>query len=468
MKNGTIENIFSYYLGNKKFRTEIEKAEKEFFGLNNEVVFISAEEQAKGFFMEWLVFDFKLANGRNLLEDYYYLNPDKRPLYKMQVYKDLQNNIYGLLEVQKVDLGIGLELIVLHTGKKYYVREYSATFDLQKGNIFFGRVARVGDCYELAGANSFKFDIYLDRSIKKHFIDKTSRYSPKDVLEFLRQDKESKDVLKDTADFSLDEAIVEVDNVIKETGIDNMVSSRLIQKWLLKINFKNPGAVIAILYNLTEDKLSSSQANRLINSVQQLINHSPQKTLRGKSPSELRKDSEFCSQGFDVAIIGEEWPEMLNRAANLFKAGDIFKAFNEYNKVFVNLLKEKNTNRYIFSVYANLAVCYLYFGEEFMARKLLNTSLDLNNNYEFAKNLINKLDSNNQANHLAESIKFILKQKRTKKIQKFKEQAKDYSDIELCRAYYDFSAEEYMFDWNYSPAKRYYDFLKKLEINFTM
>lgn len=468
MKTGTIENIFSYYLGNKKFRAEIERAEREFFGLNNEAVFLSAEAQAKEFFMEWLVFDFKLASGRSLLEDYYYLNPYKQPLYEMQVYRYLQNNVYGLLEVEKVDLGAGLELLILNTGKKYYVREYSATFDLQKGNIFFGRVAFVGDHYELAGANSFKFNVYLDSSIKKRFIDKTAHYTPKDALEFLKENEGRKDIKKDIIDFSLDEIIKEADNDIREAGIGNMVNSRLIQKWLLKINFKNPGAIMAILYNLTEDKLSSSQANRLLSSVQKLINHSPQKALHGKSPSELRKDSDFGSQGFTMSIVGGEWPEMINRAANFFKDREILKAFNEYNKVFSNLLKEKITNRYIFSIYANLAVCYLYFGEEFMARKLLNTSLEINSNYEFAKNLINKLDNHDQAHYLAESIKFILKQKKSKKIQEFKAQSKDYSDVELCKAYYDFSAEDYLFTWNYSPAKRYYDFLKKLEIDFTM
>ncbi len=468
MKNGTIENIISYYLENKKFSLEIERAEKEFFGLNNEAVLLSVEEKTREFFMEWLVFDFKLANGYSLLQDYYYLNPHKRPLYEMQVYKDLQNNIYGLLEVQKINLGVGIELVVLHTGEKYYVQEHLATFDCQKGDVFFGRVAFVGGHYELVGANSFKLNVFLDGSMKKHFINKNSRYSPKDASEFLTSNNNYDNIIEDATDFSLDEIAKEADDAIKELGIGEMVNAQLIQKWLLKISFKNPGVIMSILFNLTENEPSSNNSNRLLDSVQKLINHSPQKALRGKSPNELKRGVEFGSKGFRLSIIGKEWPEMLDQATQLLKEGEILKAFNEYNKVLSILLKEKNTSRYIFSVYANLAVCHLYFGEEFMARKLLNTSLEIKNNYEFAKNLINKLDSYEQVSHLAESIRFILKRRKTKKIKDFKKLSKDYSDIELCKAYYDFSSEDNIVEWSYSPAKKYYDFLKKLEIDFTL
>lgn len=466
MKNGTIENIFAYYLGSKKFRAEIKRAEREFFGLQEGSILLGSEEKANEFFMEWLIFDFKLANGRSLLEDYYYLNPYKLPLYKLQIYKDLQNNIYGLLEVQRVDQGMGLELLILHTGKKYYVREYSATFDLRKGNIFFGRVAGVGDHYELVGADSFKFDVHLDAAARKCFISKTARYSPKDAVKFLKEN-EDKYFPKDAADFSLAETIEEVDNIIKEVGIDEMVSARLIQKWLLKINFKNPGAVATILYNLTESECPSDQDNRLLNAVMRLINHSPQKALRGKAPSELREEAAFGSKGFSLSVIGKNWLQMINFAHDFFKEGEILKAFNEYNKAFASLLKEKITCRYIFSVYANLAVCYLYFGEEFMARKLLDTAIEINGNYKFAKDLIDKLDNHSQDHHLAESIRSILKYGRTKRVKQFKEQSKNYSDIELRKAYYDFSVDDYIFNWLYSPAKRYYDFLKKLEIDFS-
>ena len=135
MQPGTIEKIISYYLENKKFQEEIERAKKEFFDSPKDGIVISVNEKYEPYFMEWLIFDFRLKNGKSLVEDYYDRNPRKRPLYEMQVYRDLQDNAYGMAEVQKVYPGEGLDLLMLHTGQKYHVHEHSATFDLKKNTL---------------------------------------------------------------------------------------------------------------------------------------------------------------------------------------------------------------------------------------------------------------------------------------------------------------------------------------------
>lgn len=58
--------------------------------------------------MEWLLFDFTFKNGKSLVEDYYDRNPKNKPLYEMQVYRELQTNVYGMIEVQKVYPGEAL------------------------------------------------------------------------------------------------------------------------------------------------------------------------------------------------------------------------------------------------------------------------------------------------------------------------------------------------------------------------
>ncbi|MFH1030691.1 MAG: hypothetical protein V1770_05540 [bacterium] len=153
-------------------------------------------------------------------------------------------------------------------------------------------------------------------------------------------------------------------------------------------------------------------------------------------------------------------------ATEYLKDFKVLKALDYYEKAFKILLKEKTTGRHIFSVFANMGVCHLYFGAEFTARKLFGISLELNRNYEFGKKVLAEMDSDTGTEQLAETIRFALERARTKKLKDFWKKAKNYSDADLRRAYYDISLSDHENEWENYPAKKYYDFLKKLEIDF--
>ena len=72
----------------------------------------------------------------------------------MHIYRQLAENVYTLFEVESVDLGRGLALKDVLNKKRYYVNEISATYGLKIGDLFFNRVAMVGDKYELVGSDS--------------------------------------------------------------------------------------------------------------------------------------------------------------------------------------------------------------------------------------------------------------------------------------------------------------------------
>lgn len=272
---------------------------------------------------------------------------------------------------------------------------------------------------------------------------------------------------------SKDDAIkVEFNDLLEELGIGGMVSAELVQKWLAaEIDFK-PACmpIVNILIGLAEYRPEKSQMDRLLILVSALVNLSPQKSLKGKSPQEMvdNKKHKFGSKGFGTFIgrIGGEWPEYANKATGYLKDFKVPKALDYYEKTFKILLKEKTTGRHIFSVFANMGVCYLYFGTEFTARKLLEISLELNRNYEFGKKILAEMDSDNGTEQLAETIRFALERARTKELKDFWEKAKKYSDADLRRAYYDISLSDHEAEWENYPARKYYDFLKKLEINF--
>jgi hypothetical protein len=469
MQQGTIEKIISYYLESEKFQNEIERAKKEFFNSSKDGIIISIDEKYEPYFMEWLIFDFRLQNGKSLVEDYYHRNPRKRPLYEMQVYRDLLDNVYGMAEVQKVCLDEGLDLLMLHTGKKYFVHEHSATFQLKKGNLIFIRIAKINGQYELASADSFVIPIHLDSQSKKHLINKDKKFTPKDVIGYLSND-DRKSMSMETEKIDINEIKIDFNNMLNDLGISGMVSADLVQKWLVNIDFKGrESSLVDILVGLTENWPKEKQLNRLIKLSADLANYSPQKVLNGKTPQEMAKENEFGSKGFKSSIrrIGGEWPKYANKATGYLKDYEVPKALNYFEKTFKTLLKEKTTGRYIFSVFANTGVCYLNFGIEFMARKLFEISLELNRNYEFGQKMLSDMDSERGTKQLASSIRFALERDRSKELKSFRKVAKNYSDKELRRVYYEFFLSGNKIEWESHPAKKYYDFLKQLEIDFS-
>ncbi|MEA1962903.1 MAG: hypothetical protein U9M94_01540 [Patescibacteria group bacterium] len=456
---------------NDKFREEIECAKKEFFDSPEDGIIISIDEKYEPYFIEWLVFDFRLKNGESLLEDYYDRNPRKRPLYEMQIYRDLQDNVYGMVEVQKVYPGEGLDLLMLHTGGKYHVREHSATHQLKKNNVIYSRIAKIGDHFELVGADSFILPVRMDSQTKKYFINKKKKFTPKDAVDFFKKDKGVEEPpLPETAD--IENIKIDFDKLLDDLDIKGMISAGLVQKWLANINFNRTGApLVDILVGLVEHCPDESQMNRMLDLTSALANHSPQKALKGKSPQEMFEDNKhmFGSKGFDTSVrrIGGEWPDYANKAASYLKDAKVLKALDYFEKTFKTLLKEKTTGRYIFSVFANTGICYLHFGCEFIALKLLSISLELNQDYEFGKNMLAKLDRGEGTEQLATTIRFTLKRARVKELKEFWKKAKNYSDAELRQAYYEISLADCEAEWEDSPAKKYYDFLQKLEIDFS-
>ncbi|MBI2023616.1 hypothetical protein HYT01_03585 [Candidatus Giovannonibacteria bacterium] len=142
-----------YYFGNSKYSREVIRAGIIFF---NDIPPDKATDQEQAFFNEWFVFDFILSNGKTPLQDFYDRNPYNYNFARLQIYKNLQKNEYGLYEVSDIEKGKSMALKNLRSGKSYKVREYSASFQLNTGELFFSRVADLGDHFELVGADSFK------------------------------------------------------------------------------------------------------------------------------------------------------------------------------------------------------------------------------------------------------------------------------------------------------------------------
>jgi len=289
MEPGAIKKIFTYYYNYPAYQGEMEKAFRDFFNIGENAAIFAVNGEAEPYFNEWLIFDFKLASGKTLLEDFYERNPYNLSLIDRQIYKDLMANEYGAFEVLKVDQGQGLELLSLRTAKKYYVHEFSATFQLKPGMVFFNRAAKVGDHYELVGSDSISFDVRLDQGAKNYLLKCQDKITPRDAFR-LAAEPAKKPNLK-IEELNAGQIKKELNLILLKINLDNYVSADRIEKWISRLDYEKKEipaqTAIAMLIGLLPDHKNKQDINRLIELISQLANFTPQKALNGKSPKEL-------------------------------------------------------------------------------------------------------------------------------------------------------------------------------------
>ncbi|MFW6135080.1 MAG: hypothetical protein ACOC5R_05840 [Elusimicrobiota bacterium] len=186
MKKDTVKKILDYYFCNRKYDRDIRKALRLFFSKeditpeNN----LDVNEFDEGSFNEWFIYDYRLEKGDLVIEDFCSRNPLGLDKKKLKVYKELCKNIYGIWKVNRVIKGLGMELINKKSGNKYNVKEYKGSFSIKKGDYLFGRVAKLGDHYELVGANPQVVPKEYANDKFKMFIKETDRLNLKTVRDY--------------------------------------------------------------------------------------------------------------------------------------------------------------------------------------------------------------------------------------------------------------------------------------------
>jgi len=187
LPRGSITKIFEYYFTAPQFSNEVLRASQEFFNrpdLGGGSSPNIDNKKSEGFFNEWFLYDFIMANGHTPLEDFINTNPLNLKELELKPYRDLLDNRFGIFEVLEVELGHSLTIKDLQTKEKWLVLENRGTHDLEKGRIFFGRVGRVGDHYELVGADSFSLQDVND-AIKRSFRRAKFKITPKEANDIL-------------------------------------------------------------------------------------------------------------------------------------------------------------------------------------------------------------------------------------------------------------------------------------------
>lgn len=181
MKKGTISEVRDYYL--EKDKNILLDASKEFYGMpsGNKNTIFTTIQSVGNLFYEWLFYDYKLNNNKTMLEDFYKTNPFHLSSQELSVYKDLQDNEYGLYKVLQLKFGEGLSLENIISHKKYFVEEFSGTLGVNTGDLITGRIGKVDDHYELVGSDPFVLPFSFGELFLKLMKTTKEKFDPKFV-----------------------------------------------------------------------------------------------------------------------------------------------------------------------------------------------------------------------------------------------------------------------------------------------
>lgn len=284
LKKGTIKNVVTYYLD--RDNDILLDALRQFFdrpklGRGSKLEITHEEE---GLFNEWLFFEYKLKTGKTILEDYYESNPQNLSKKDLSVYKDLQDNHYGMYRVERVIIAQGISLIDLQTNKKYYVRELSGSLGVEKGYIIFARVGKVGNHLELVGCNAATISVAINDQFLKEFNKSTDKLSPKHTRQFYS---------------------IEKDRRVKSSGNKIIPGQKEIEKSIIDLLKQTKSAfglqdVKDAIYHEEDsddmmkvvamfDRGRPDELDNILELVTDAWNYFPHKSLNGKSPMEMRE-----------------------------------------------------------------------------------------------------------------------------------------------------------------------------------
>lgn len=437
---GLVGDIIEYHAIRKEYEDALHMASHEF--LDSEECWKEMTEGDLIAFNEWLVFDFVLPNGKNLIENYLEKNVDKMINKKVDACRDMLDNTYSLFKVLDVTKGIDLKLYDVIFDKEYSVLEKKGSTQLHKEDAIFCRVGKVGDYWEIMSGKVHIFPFVINKEMLHMFRDIKEPINMKYLYSHLIKEKyEGGGVRHIEKKEAPKEAVKRMERFLAKHGLDSFMAVLLIQQWIYAFGtkdavFKDSNQLTAVLYGLMNTD-SKKDVEEMMEVVTALCNSSPMEKLNGLSPNEKRVTQEGAPK-FTISrtpLFTEGFEYFVN-AMPVMGRGEYKKAEKMQCKGFEKVLKD----RYVFSdpyrMFCNLAVCCFAQNLIVEGEKFLEIALELNPNYGFATKIAHK-----HGEYMEDWT-----EKEQKQLEKMRKDLRGYIAKH--------------------PAIKYYEFLKKTGINF--
>jgi uncharacterized protein YecA (UPF0149 family) len=402
----SLRQIHDFFTDKSEYRDELGQAILYFFKLDkiDDIADLELTQIQEGIFNEWLLYDFKLSNGNNLIMEYREINERQIEPSLLRIYDNIiDTQHFGLFEVVSVFLDEGLTMRDLKSGKTYEIKEKSATHDLQVGNLFFNRIAMINDHWELIGADNVVIPAkQLTENFREIFLNDPRKISTMDAYAFANSNQGERDLKTKEIDPKL--ARFRLTELLAENGLDKLVSVEQIINWCYKATEPSAGTEItSLIFGLGTDKINRASVNKLIRTINDVYNSSPQKNLGDKSPQEktLENPAQAPELILDInALGGEKCWDLHKKVQQQMRNGKYVAALSTWQEVFGSLKKEFAVTPEIYRLFANKAVCHFACGEDNEGKKMLDLALTLNPNYDFAQMQLKNIGTENWNNEM--------------------------------------------------------------------
>lgn len=409
MKKGIIPRVIAAYK-NDSYRWEIHRAMMDFFdGADKSEIAQMMDDQpdVEGWFNEWLIYDFRLENGRTILEDFIERNPLELPDEELDVYRSLLQSEPGLYEVLDVKKKKGLRLRSISTGHEYEVSEKQGTIGVKPGRLIYGRVGKIDDHYELVGSNGIYLDMQLGEGLRQRFLENSEAINSKTIYQFMCErlpdefcgsEKNILDEFRAKRDIEPVVACERLDKVLKQYHLDQFVDTKTVQSWMQRSNTsKSDFSFLTMLLGLLDfDKVSQEDVSEIINVVVDVYTITPQDALGGiaslqKGEQNKNKPPEIITD--QIPLHSHEWIEKAAQAHRLMQTRKFTEASDRFQDAFRILMKDRTTSHDIYRLFANAGLAHMLNGERELGEKMIEISLELNPNYDFGIQMKNDLES---------------------------------------------------------------------------
>lgn len=384
----SIATIIQYYTSNPDFESELDQALRTFFNVAsiNDIP-VPIEPMEEGLMNEWLVFDYHLSDGNTPLQHFIEHNPLQLTQSELKLYRELaKTQVYGIYEIQQIELGQALVMRDIYTNIIYRVHEQQATYQAEVGVLYPTRLTCVSGTWYIIGADSVVIPLHLSTSTRQYFLESKLKQTitPKDVYTWIQSYHNTSPRPK------LERAEVEqrFAELLKEYGLNQMVSIPMIQTWLYEEPTELNGTwVITLLCNLIDrNRFSLDDSTPLMQGLVDLCNVSPRHRLQDVSPEQKMQQNQsephFTSYATDM--FGK-WMEYHERGLEFLQTGQYRKSVQEFKRAFTWLFKHRASDREIYRLFANAGVAHLANGDNAIGLALLRVAVELNPNYTFAK-----------------------------------------------------------------------------------
>ena len=399
MRTGTISDIISYFLHNSAYKADIEHALCEFFGIHSvgELLtavpeFTNVDSPAHRHFHEWLVFDFKLLDGKTLLQEWYEKNPMNTHLSDMTECADLLRwNEYGFfIIISSVPGRVEVESIA--SKKRYTVREYKAAPFLKPKEMIVARVSLIGQRHEFVSGMIEPTDIEFSDEARKTLTHFRNTLTPKDIYRmrhardttnhFDPKENEHEWLYDESPQTTVAEAAARLRKAMKVCDILPFASVGRVSRWIHAVSKEDTFTPASLLIGLASDDVSESDVDELMHATTTLNN-----VTRVAENRESVCDSHEFEQAprfYHDVMEPTKWHPIYFRGVAQMQKGNFKKALTLFNQAFTQLLQQKTTTREVYRLFANKGVSMVALGD-FKGRYFLELALKLNPRYDFAR-----------------------------------------------------------------------------------